>query len=118
MMNIQPIQISGIINISESNYNRVHDSHKCMMFRQGFIPFIHINKIRCPYIYLFLGIVPNIDFMDRIMKKHDYLFQVTLRISSYFHCALKFEMKNRKKTAITIIFIAAGHTETMRLIKS
>lgn len=61
MMDIQSIQIAGIVNISESNYNIAVDSHKCMMLRQCFIPLFLINEIRSPRIDLLLGIILDID---------------------------------------------------------
>ena len=118
MMDIQPIQIAGIINVSESNYSIVLDSNKCIMFRQGFIPLFLINEIRSPRIYLLLGIILDIDLVNSILENHSYFFQVTPLIPSYFHCVLKFEVKNWKRSAVTIMFIAIDYTKAMRLIKS
>ncbi len=117
MMDIQPVQIAGIINVSESNYSIVFDSHKCMMLRQGFVPLFLINEIRSPRIHLLLGIILDIDLVNSILENHSYLFQVALLISSYFHCALKFEVKNRIWPAVTVKLITTDDMKTICLIK-
>ncbi len=88
------------------------------MFRQGFIPLFLINKIRSPGIHLLLGIILDIDLVNSISENDSYHFQVFPLIPSYFHCALKFEMENRERSAVTITPVAPHYTETTRLIKS